>query len=92
MSYQKAIDILPVEIIEEIQKYMDGGMIYIPKKSTKKLPWGTKTETKEKLSSRNLMIYQEFRDGTTYQELSEKYFLAIKSIQRIIRQVRPINE
>ena len=92
MSYQNAIDILPVEIIEEIQKYMDGGTIYIPKKTSEKLPWGTKTETKQKLSLRNLMIYHEFIVGITCQELSQKYFLDIKSIQRIIRQIKRENE
>lgn len=92
MSYIKAIDILPKEIIEEIQKYTDGAIIYIPKKKEKKLSWGTKTDTKQKLTDRNLLIYHEHKNGVTYQDLSQKYFLDIKSIQRIIRQVNKINK
>ncbi len=87
-QYQKATEILPLEIIEEIQKYIDGGIIYIPKKSTNKVAWGTRTKTKQLLFSRNLAIYQDFTDGMNYEELSKKYFLAIKSIQRIIRQMK----
>ena len=32
MSYQNSIDLLPKELIEQIQQYVDGKVIYIPKK------------------------------------------------------------
>ncbi|HAX72800.1 MAG TPA: hypothetical protein DCY20_04695 [Firmicutes bacterium] len=92
MSYIKAIDVLPLEIIEEIQKYTDGAIIYIPKKKEKKLAWGSRTDTKKNLSCRNLMIFQEFQEGLSHKELSQKYFLDIKSIQRIIRQMNLKNK
>ena len=88
MSYQKAIDVLPVDVIEEIQKYMNGGMIYIPKKSDEKRAWGEGTGTREQLRGRNEDIYRDFLAGSSYQELAQRYFLTVKSIQRIIRQVK----
>ena len=88
MSYQKAIDVLPVEMIEEIQKYINGGMIYIPKKSDEKRAWGEGTEIREQLKGRNEDIYRDFLAGSSYQELAQRYFLTVKSIQRIIRQVK----
>lgn len=30
MGYTKAIDVLPLEIIEQIQKYISGTVLYIP--------------------------------------------------------------
>jgi len=33
MSYQSAIELLPKEIIEQIQEYADGLTIYIPRKA-----------------------------------------------------------
>jgi len=33
MSYKKAEEVLPVEIIEMIQQYIEGENIYIPQKS-----------------------------------------------------------
>ena len=30
MSYQSATDVLPADLIKEIQRYMDGGYLYIP--------------------------------------------------------------
>ena len=37
MSYRRAEEILPMEIIELIQQYVDGENIYIPKKEGKRL-------------------------------------------------------
>ena len=88
MSYQKAMDVLPLEIIIEIQKYIDGGMLYIPKKAGDKFDWGNQTETKKELRQRNQKIYRDFLDGISYQELAQRYFLSVKSIQRIIRQCK----
>ena len=36
MRYEKAQDILPSNIIEILQQYMEGGYIYIPKKEENK--------------------------------------------------------
>ncbi len=47
MSYQNSIDLLPKELIEQVQEYIDGKVIYIPKsKSTKSI--GVKTQTPNK--------------------------------------------
>ena len=43
MGYRKAEEILPVEIIELIQQYVDGQNIYIPRKSENRLEWGSGT-------------------------------------------------
>lgn len=40
MSYQNSINILPRELIEQIQEYVEGKVIYIPKKAANKKPWG----------------------------------------------------
>lgn len=40
MSYKKAIHILPEELLELIQEYVDGECIYIPRKSNNKKEWG----------------------------------------------------
>lgn len=88
MSYTKAEDILPIEIIEMIQQYVDGQSIYIPRKSDKRVEWGTRTKTKQELFSRNLQIYKEYLDGVKVSDLAGKYYLSEKSIQRIIKNVK----
>ncbi len=85
MGYVHALEILPEGLIEEIQKYVDGQVIYIPKIKSKKCKWGEKTDTKTYLKERNFEIYNNYKNGATVFELSEKYFLTPKSIQRIVR-------
>ena len=53
MSYVNADDVLPKDLIGEIQKYVDGQLIYIPRKDENSLSWGEKNGTKEKLAERN---------------------------------------
>ena len=40
MSYRKAEEILPRELIEVIQQYVDGENIYIPRKLEHRKGWG----------------------------------------------------
>lgn len=87
MSYQNSIDLLPKELIEEIQKYIDGKVIYIPKKQSNRKQWGENTDTRQILAARNAHISQDYQNGFDVQSLAGKYFLTVKSIQRILKQV-----
>ncbi len=88
MGYIKAEEILPIEVIELIQQYVDGQNIYIPRKSGNRLEWGAGTATRQEIYSRNQQIYEDFKDGVKVQELAARYYLSQKSIQRIIREKR----
>ena len=86
MGYIKAKDVLPLEVIEQVQQYISGEVLYIPKKENSKCFWGENTPTKRELADRNAKIYSEFCSGIQISKLAKKYFLVEKSIQRIIRQ------
>jgi Mor family transcriptional regulator len=88
MSYKKASDILPEELLMIIQDYIDGDYIYIPRKECNKKSWGEKTECKKEIYERNLIIYREHKNGLSIKSLSEKYFLSPKWIQKIIARLR----
>lgn len=51
MGYPKIYEILPKEIILQIQDYIEGAVIYIPKRSENKKLWGDGTDTKEILAT-----------------------------------------
>ena len=55
MKYKNANEILPPELIEEIQRYIQGESIYIPKKD--KQLHKTITEYRVELKKRNTRIY-----------------------------------
>lgn len=86
MGYRKAEDFLPIEVIELIQKYVDGQNIYIPKKRDTRAMWGSGTNIRAELHARNRQIYSDYLKGKRTDELAELYYLSPKSIQRIIRE------
>lgn len=88
MSYKKAQDVLPEEILKIIQEYIDGEYIYIPRKNENHKSWGEKSGIKNSLKIRNNEIYKKYLDGTTINKLSQEYYLSEKSIRRIIGQER----
>lgn len=85
MSYINANTILPKELIVEIQKYVHGINIYIPKiPETKEVH----SSYKDELDRRNKEIYELFQGGTKVSELAKMYYLSDKSIYRIIGQMK----
>lgn len=92
MGYIRAEDVLPKEIVELIQGYVDGECIYIPRSEGMRKEWGSKTDARSTLADRNERIYSDYVAGNTVAWLSEKYFLSVKSIQRIIREYKKSRE
>ena len=88
MGYIKAEEILPVEVIQLIQQYVDGQNIYIPRKSENRLQWGSGTGIKKELHKRNQQIYNDYLAGDKVSVLAVRYYLSEKSIQRIISEKR----
>ncbi len=84
-------DVLPEELLELIQNYIDGEYIYIPRKECNRKTWGENTESKRKISIRNSEIYKKYKDGISVKVLSEMYYLSPKSIQRIISNMSSEN-
>lgn len=86
MRYVKAKKVLPKEIIEIIQEYVDGEYIYIPRKSGNEKAWGEKNGTRSSLKQRNSEIYIKYTNNISIKELAGSYFLSEHSIRRIINQ------
>ena len=86
MSYIKAENVLPQELIETIQQYVDGKLIYIPCKE--KQEWGSATSARVFFRERNERIYETYKSGMSIQDLAHHFSLSEKSIQRILRDQR----
>ena len=63
MRYQKANEILPKELVELIQSYMDGGYVYIPRKEENRKSWGETSSARKEIQARNREIYKKYRQG-----------------------------
>ena len=90
MKYVKAQDVLPEELIELIQKYIDGNYLYIPRKDDNHKSWGENSGIKNILKIRNKEIYIKYNNGMSVDALSNEYYLSEKSIRRIISYEKKI--
>ncbi|MDE7352054.1 MAG: hypothetical protein K2O06_03275 [Acetatifactor sp.] len=92
MGYIRAEDVLPSEVLALVQKYVDGQMLYVPKKDYHRNRWGSLSGARSSLKCRNDKIYDEYKAGRDVKDLAGKYFLSVKSIQKIIRDQKPSEE
>lgn len=88
MSYKKATHVLPQDLLLKVQEYVDGEFLYIPRVADNKKSWGETTSTRQELQDRNKHIYEDYLSGATMETLAEKYYLSLKSIQRIVGQLK----
>ncbi len=84
MSYINATDFLPDTLIQEIQNYIQGTQIYIPMKGNKRIGWGEKNGTKEKLRKRNSQIKELKQSGVSIADLAKMHHLSCDSIKKIV--------
>ena len=83
MKYVNAAEILPERLLRELQSYIDGDVLYVPKYSSKK-KWGTVSGSRIFYGERNREIQRLYREGCSMEALSEKYGLAHSTIRKII--------
>lgn len=88
MSYKKATHVLPQDLLLKVQEYVDGEFLYIPRAADNKKSWGEATSTRQELHDRNKHIYEDYLSGIAMEALAEKYYLSLKSIQRIVGQLK----
>ncbi|MBR3505281.1 MAG: hypothetical protein IKO07_13710 [Clostridia bacterium] len=86
MSYIRAEEVLPRELIEAIQRYVDGKSIYIPCKE--KREWGSRSSARAFFRERDESVFEAWQSGASVKELSLRFSLSEKSIQRILRNRR----
>ena len=90
MSYYNGKDILPKDLIDAIQVYFDGGYIYIPRKADNKKLWGEANGSRQRFSDRNAEIFAKYKAGVSVSNLSEQYFLSVKTIYSIISEMKKL--
>lgn len=84
MEYKNGMDLFPKELLKEIQKYISGGLVYIPQDENKRKEWGEISGIKKEICIRNDEIKQKFQEGMTVSQLAIDYCLAEETIKRIV--------
>lgn len=84
MKYKNASEILPDELLKEIQKYISGDVIYIPAEGKRK-KWGTGSGSRIYYEQRNEDIRNKyFMQKVKLDKLCEEYNLSEETIKKII--------
>ena len=84
MKYRTATELLPDKLLEEVQKYASGELIYVPKREERR-EWGVGTGARAYYSARNDEIRWKYHhDKRKLSELADEYSLSIESIRRIL--------
>ncbi|MVO98924.1 MULTISPECIES: CD3324 family protein [Paenibacillus] len=88
MSYKNGKDILPAHLLQELQKYIQGEIIYVPKKEKKRAGWGENNGTRLIIERRNREIFRLYQNGSSVMELIRTFHLSEDSIRKIIGKTR----
>ena len=83
MKYINAAEVLPERLLRELQTYIDGEILYIPKSSAKR-QWGTVSGSRAFYQERNQEIRRLYREGVSIHTLTKQYGLAYCTIRKII--------
>lgn len=68
----------------EIQKYVQGETLYIPKQETEYRKWGASSGGRQLLDRRNQAIRNAFTSGSSIQQLAEEHYLSTETIKKIV--------
>lgn len=88
MNYKNGEVILPSDLLERLQEYVEGEIIYVPRRDKQRVGWGENCGTKKLMMKRNHEIYDLYSKGQKISEIALEYFLSEDSIRKIIRTIR----
>ena len=88
MGYKNAIKVLPADLLEAIQKHVDGEYIYIPRKSENRKHWGEIKNSQQHIRARNEMILFKYQGGISVEDIAGSVYLSPKTIYKILADMR----
>jgi len=83
LNYKNAAEILPADLLEELQRYSEGMLIYIPKASERKA-WGLDSGIRKELDSRNSAILFDYNSGMSLSDMAQKYYMSESAVKKVI--------
>lgn len=83
LKCRNASDILPDELLKELQKYVSGETLYIPSDKERK-KWGASSGARKFYAERNEEIRFKFFNKASIEQLAEEYCLSTETIRKIV--------
>ena len=88
MPYLRGDESLPPELLREVQKYVQGAVLYIPRHLPEKLGWGRRNGARELLDRRDEAIRAARAGGSSIDDLAEEYGLSVDAIRKVLYRRR----
>ena len=83
MKYKRASDVLPDDLLQEVQKYAQGEALYIPRAKERK-KWGEDSGARSFYRQRNQEIRDKYLDKISIERLADEYCLSEDMIRKIL--------
>lgn len=88
MAYKNAKDVLPKKLLKELQKHIQGELIYIPRGKNNRVAWGENNGARRAINKRNENILKLAEEGHMIEDIMKTYSLSEASIKKIILKMR----
>ncbi len=83
MAYRNASDVLPDELLKEVQKYAAGDTLYFPTGRGRR-EWGEGSGARAFFQARNEEIRQGYAKKKSIDHLAEEYCLSAETVRKIV--------
>ncbi|MCL2409467.1 MAG: CD3324 family protein [Oscillospiraceae bacterium] len=83
MKYKNASDVLPENLLKEVQKYAAGDTLYFPKDRERK-KWGEASGSRAYFQERNAEIRTKYLEKMSIGHLADEYNLSVETIRKIV--------
>ena len=83
MRYKNASNVLPDDLLKEVQKYAAGETLYFPKVTDRK-KWGENSGARAFFQQRNDEIRQKYLEKVSIERLADEYCLSEETIRKIV--------
>ncbi|SRR5690554_2066790 len=88
VNYKNGRDILPTELLTELQNYVQGALIYVPKKVTNRAGWGELNGARKNIRERNHKIATLYKNGWSIPRLIRHFHLSEDSVKKIVSRTK----
>ncbi len=82
-KYRNAAEVLPPELLAEVQRHAAGTQLYIPS-PVARAPWGERTGARETLRQRNCELRRLHGEGMAIRQLMNRFHLSYDSVRKIV--------
>lgn len=83
MKYKNASDVLPENLLKEVQKYAAGKTLYFPRDKERQ-KWGASSGARTFFTERNAEIRQKYLQKMSIESLADEYCLSVETVRKIV--------